>query len=71
MWGATTTEAGGGVGNACTSPGDADSNGAGLAMGAELGAELAGSEFGADVTVALKDRSVGMAEKLDDESMQR
>jgi hypothetical protein len=38
-------------------------------MGAELGAELAGSEFRADV--APKDESVGMAKKLDDESMRR
>ena len=65
---ATTTEAGGGVDDARTGPGDADGDGAGLAMGAELGAELAGSEFRADL--APKDESVGMAKKLDDESMQ-
>jgi hypothetical protein len=56
---ATTTEAGGGADDARIGFGDADGDGAGLAMGAELGAELAGSEFRADV--ALKDESVGMA----------
>ena len=66
---ATTTEAGGGVDDARTGLGDADGDGAGLAMEAEPGAELAGSEFRADV--ARKDESVGMAKKLDDESMRR
>ena len=66
---ATTTEAGGGVDDARTGFGDADGDGAGLAMWAELGAELAGSEFGADV--APKDESVGMVKKRDDESMRR
>ena len=60
---ATTTEAGGGVEDARTGPGDADGDGAGLAMGAELCAELAGSEFRADV--ALKDESAGVAATME------
>ena len=46
---ATTTEAGGGVDDARTGLGDADSDGASLAVEAEFGAALAGSESRADV----------------------
>ena len=46
---ATTTEAGGGIDNARTGLGDADSDGARLAVEAEFGAALAGSESRADV----------------------
>ena len=66
---ATTTEAGGGEDDARTGFSDADGDGASLAMGAELGAELVGSEFTADV--ASKDESMGMAMKMDGESMRR
>ena len=66
---ATTTEAGGGADDDRTGFGDADGDGASLAMEAELGAELVGSEFTADV--ASKDESMGMAMKMDGESMRR
>ena len=46
---ATTAEAGGGEDDARTGLGDADSDGASLAMEAEIGAELTGSESRADV----------------------
>ena len=46
---ATTTEAGGGVDDARTGLGDADGDGASLAVEAEFGAALAGSESRADV----------------------
>ena len=66
---ATTGKADGGVDDAHTGLGDADSDGASFAMEAELGAELTGSESRADV--APKDESVGMADELDYESMRR
>ena len=59
----TTTEAGGGVDDARTGLGDADSDGASLAVAAEFSAKLTGSESRADV--APKDESVGMAEVWD------
>ena len=66
---ATTTEAGGGEDDARTGLGDADGDGASLAAEAGFGAEVAGSEFRAEV--APKDESVGMADELECESMQR
>jgi hypothetical protein len=42
---ATTTEAGGGIDDACTSLGDADIDGSSLAAEAGFGAEVAGSDF--------------------------
>ena len=55
----TTPEASSGVDNACTRLSDADSNKASLAVAAEFGAALAGSESRADV--APKDESAGTA----------
>ena len=51
-------EASGGVDDACTGLGDADSDGTGLVMEIKSGAELAGSESRADV--APKDESAGI-----------
>ena len=59
---ATTTEASSGVDNAHTSLSDADSDRASLAVAAEFGAKLTGSESRVDV--ALKDESVGMVPSL-------
>ena len=66
---ATTTEAGGGIDDARTGLGDADIDGSSLAAEAGFGAELAGSEFRADV--APKEESVGMADELECESVRR
>ena len=68
LWGyhcITTREAGGGVDDACTGLGDADSDEAGLAMEMESEIELAGSESRADV--APKDESAGIAVGLEAE----
>ena len=66
---ATTTEAGGGVDDARTGLGDADSGGTSWAAVAEFISKLTGSESRADV--APKDESVGMADELECESMRR
>ena len=66
---ATTTEAGGRIDDACTSLGDADIDGSSLAAEAGFGAEVAGSDFRADV--APKEESVGMADELECESVRR
>ena len=58
-------EASGGVDNTRTGLGGADNNRTGLAMEAEAGAEMAGSESRADV--APKDELVGTVAAVDDD----
>ena len=67
--GAATVEAGGGVGDARTGLGDADSDRLSLAMKVEFGAEFSGSESRADV--APKDEPAGIAGGLDYGPMMR